>query len=115
MSYIQIEIGGKLRGLKFSQGTLILFEDSIKSYDEAEMKAFASHKLVWAALKTNCMIKGEEVEFTFADVFDWVESLTEDVLLKIHAAFNESQGFAKDLPEDKKKVKTKITKKAVTG
>lgn len=115
MSYIQIEIGGKQRGLKFSQGTLILFQDSIKSYDEAEIKAFASHKLVWAALKTNSIIKGEEVNFSFADVFDWVEGLSEEVLLKIHAAFNESQGFAKELPEGKKKVKTKTTKKTVTG
>jgi len=115
MSYIQIEIGGKQRGLKFSQGTLMLFQDSIKSYDEAEKKAFASHKLVWAALKTNSIIKGEDVDFSFADVFDWVESLSEEVLLKIHAAFKESQGFAKDLPEDKKKVKIKTTKKAVTG
>ena len=119
MNYLQLEIGGKKRGLKFSQGTLILFQDSIKNYSESEIKAFASHQLVFAALKTNCIIKGDEVDFTFENVFDWVEQLHEEELQKVLVAFNESQKFKVDIPvekkaEDEKKKKVTAIKQTAT-
>ena len=112
MSYIEIEIGGKKRGLKFSQGTLMLFKDSIKDYTDEDVLIFSPFRIVWAALKANCIVKGELVDFTFENVYDWVEKLSEEDLQIILSAFNESVGFNKnDNVEDEKKKKEKVKKK----
>lgn len=113
MSYIQIEIGGKLRGIKFSQGTTILLQDSpVMDMDEAERKAFGVQYIIWAGLKTNCAIKGErltktvevdgkptEVKVTTEDVFEWVEKLTPEVITEVVDLYAEVNAFKEKLPQ----------------
>lgn len=108
MSYIQIEIGGRKRGIKFSQGTNILLQDKLTDMDESERKAFGVQYIIWAGLKTNCIIKGErltkdvvalgppeeagkekEVPATIEDVFEWVEKLPQEVILDIVNLYTE--------------------------
>jgi hypothetical protein len=112
MSYIQIDIGGRLRGIKFSQGTNILLQDRVMLMDEDERKAFGVPVIIWAGLKTNCVIKGErftkteddkEVSATFEDVCEWCEKLPVDVTLDIVNLYSEVNPVKEDAPDDEKK------------
>lgn len=109
MSYIQIEIGGKLRGLKFTQGTTILLQNSpVIEMSESERMAFGTQYIIWAGLKTNCAIKGErftktvdaaEVAATIEDVFEWCESLDVKIKEDVINIWVEVNAFKAELPE----------------
>lgn len=120
MSYIQIEIGGRLRGVKFSQGTNILLQDRVLLMDEDERKAFGVPVIVWAGLKTNCVIKGErftktivpldnltdnekEVPVTFEDVCEWCEKLAPEITLDIVNLYSEVNPAKEDVPDNAEK------------
>ena len=141
MSYKQIEIGGRLRGLKFSQGTNALLRDVAKAWSEQEQDAFGAYAIIWAALKANCIIKGEqftktvdnpeynesdtkspkviEVPATLEDVCDWADKLHPSVYLELLDIFNSVNGFKVDEPEtvvkdEEKKSETVNTNSSVT-
>lgn len=120
MSYIQIEIGGKLRGLKFNQGTLMMY---LQYADKENFAGTAVYALVWAALKQNVYVKRvdlvdeEEKEIngkkeiiqnpiTFETVCDWVDSLSDESVTAIMNCFKETESYKKLIPkidEDSKK------------
>jgi hypothetical protein len=106
MSYIKINIGGKERGLKFNQGALITFQSKI---DPENIAATTGYALVWAGLKANAYVKGEEFTETFETVCDWVDELPEETILEVIKTFQETQAYQKLIPEEKGK------KKLVTG
>lgn len=110
MSYIKIEIGGKERGLKFNQGAIHIFQSKI---DSENIAATTGYALIWAGLKANAYVKGEEVDFTFEQVCDWCDELSEDTIIKIITCFQETQQYKKLIKpeaasnaddEDKKKL-----------
>ena len=77
---MQLELGGKLRGLKFNIGTLNYIQE-IMAIDPFEYQAQStSYKdllpyainIIHAALLSNCQSKGEEPDFTHADIVAWV-------------------------------------------
>lgn len=115
MSYIQIEIGGKLRGLKFDQGALIEFKLKAK---DSENPMFLAYALVWAGLVSNAFRKGEDFIHTFEDVCDWADKLNKDDIEKISSAFKSTQTFATTDEgkgaTSKKKLVQKNTSKAAT-
>lgn len=119
MNYIQKKIGGKLRGLKFNQGTDIEFFSKNGSNTNAIFRCYA---LVWAALVCNCFVKGEEVDFTFENVCDWCEELPETekekFYLDIMDVYKSVHKFEEDLPkeenDDKKKLNTESTESSVS-
>jgi len=88
MSYIQIEIGGKLRGLKFNQMAAVIIGQKV---DIDNYQATAGYAMIWVGLKANCYVKGEEADFTFEQVCDWVDEVPQEVLLKVITAFQETQ------------------------
>ncbi len=100
MSYIQIEIGGKLRGLKFNQGALITFRESV---DLNNYAASASYAIVYAGLIGNSIVKREEfvnedqTPITFEQVTEWVDKLDDDVLVSVIEAFKKSESYKKAL------------------
>lgn len=111
MSYIQIEIGGKLRGLKFNQGAIISMATILDRIPEEDKISFGAYALIYAGLKGNCIVKGEEIDFTFEQVSDWVDALSPDVINKVSETFNETQKFRNDLPKtDEKPAKKKALK-----
>jgi hypothetical protein len=115
MSYIQIEIGGKQRGLKFSQGTDMLLRSKLKGLTEDQISAVASYRVVWAGLEMGCLFNEQEIDFTFQDVSDWVEKISAEELNKVLDAYNKLQEYTKEIPEkDKKKLKKEIIKQTVT-
>ncbi len=83
-------------GLKFSQGTHILVQDRLEGFDVSDVKAFGGYAVVWAALKANCIIKGEPVDFTFEQVCEWCDELGEGQYSDILNAYQESVGYKKD-------------------
>lgn len=93
MSYLQIEIGGKLRGLKFNQYAVITMA---KLVDLDNYEASAGYALIYAGLRANLYVKREEPDFTFEQVCDWVEDLSQETLTKIMEVWQETQAF-KDL------------------
>lgn len=106
MSYIQVEIGGKLRGLKFNQYAHILIQEKI---DPDHATASINAALFYGGLKGNCFVKGEEPDFTFEDVNDWIEELPEDVIMSVYniymntTAFLRAKALQESSEEDKKK------------
>ena len=74
MSYIQIEIGGKLRGLKFNQMAVEVFTQHLS---EVGFDTSTVYAMVYAGLTANCYQKQQEVDFTFSDVIDWVDAIVD--------------------------------------
>ena len=71
-NYIQIEIGGKLRGLKFNQLALEVYNENI---DYERPMASAVYATFYAGLLGNCYVKKVEPDFTFEQVTDWVDEI----------------------------------------
>lgn len=112
MSYIQVEILGKLRGLKFNQGALMTFKDKTDLSNEQGTIMYA---LFWAGLKACAHAKeveltrtegDKEVPVTFEDVCDAVDLLSVEVQTSVWECFRESvvyQTKLKPLIEDAEK------------
>ncbi len=117
MNYIQIDIGGKLRGWKVNQLTLEEWSKRMGSTNTS-----ALYSAVYAGLFANCYVKNEEPDFTFENVCDWTDGLiaTNDgmkVVELIKETFEKSDAYIQSLKRlqelkdaidvDKKKVRKK--------
>jgi hypothetical protein len=104
MSYIQIEIGGKLRGLKFNQYAVV----TMAQYADLEnYEATAAYAMIYAGLKACLYVKREESDFTFEQCCDWVDQLGTDQILKIYEVFAETQVYKNLIEKGKPEVVTK--------
>jgi hypothetical protein len=103
MSYIQIDIGGKLRGLKFNQGANAEIQSKISSIGNNPV--FIAYTVIWAGLVSNAFVKGEEIDFTFEQVCEWADKLDIETTTKISECYVSTLDFQKDLPEEKSKKK----------
>lgn len=106
MSYIQLELGGKARGLKFNQMAVITMTNYL---DFQNLAATYGYALIYAGLVANCYVKREEPDFTFEQVCDWVETLTPEQLTEVRTVFESTQTF-KTLQESQEP-KEEMTKK----
>jgi hypothetical protein len=111
MNYKQMKIGGKPRGLKFNQMTVVTMTQYLDFNNSAATYPYA---LVYAALYANCYVKREEVDFDFEKVCEWVEELSMEQIIEIRDAFEATQAFRNLIPQEekseemtKKKQKTK--------
>lgn len=119
MIFKEIEIGGKLRGLVFSQGTNMLARQQAKDYTDDERIAFGGYCILWAALKANCIVKKIECDFTFEDVINWADKLSIETYTDLITANNEMNEFQADvnqpeLSDEEKKSKTETIVPIVT-
>lgn len=71
MSYTQITIGGKERGLKFNQLAIEL----IAKYNSTDTASAFIYALFYGGLMGNLYVKREEADFTFEQVCDWVDEM----------------------------------------
>lgn len=106
MSYLQIEIEGVKRGLKFNQMTLVIMSEYTDAKNEVASSPYA---LFYAALYANCYVKREEPDFDFEKACDWFDKLEKENIESLTKAFNESISFQKDLPKEKKSKVKKTT------
>ena len=114
MSYIQINIGGQDRGLKFNQGAHIMFTDLV---DRDNIKASAGYALIYSGLWANCFVKRLEPDFTFEQVCDWCETLDEKTYMDVLECYKKTQSYQKDIPEsadDDLKKNNEVTEPIVT-
>jgi hypothetical protein len=91
--YIQLELGGKKRGVKF--GNYALFEYSkltntgvVEFNEQNPIKLCAD--LVYCGLKNNCLLKRETEDFTYEDVVAWVDEMPITQITEITQVFEES-------------------------
>jgi hypothetical protein len=71
MSYIQIEIGGKQRGLKFNQ----LAIEIISTHNDGGSTSAFMYALYYGGLRGNSYVKREEPDYNFEQVCDWVDEM----------------------------------------
>ena len=112
MSYIQKEIGGRLRGLKFN--TLSLREFMLK-VDWERYAYTANYAMIWAGLFSNAYAKQEEVDFTFEQVIDWCDELTQtdfDEISNVMASTESYKKFMEAIDQHKSAVETPDEKKS---
>lgn len=92
-----LELGGKVRGLKFNVGTLKCLRD-VSGIDPMEYKAESNSfevlipyatNILYAALLSNCLSKKEEPDFTAEDIKGWVDELTVTDLTAVILKYNE--------------------------
>lgn len=112
MSYLQIEIGGKTRGLKYNQ----LAIEVMAKYNDTETASAFMYALIYGGLRGNTYVKREEPDYTFEDVCDWVDNLENknEIILEATNKLTETQLFknlvkdnGEEVVEDKKKVSKK--------
>lgn len=84
MSYIQLNIGGQPRGLKFNK--LALLEMQSKT-DWARIDKTSAYALIWGGMVGNAYVKQTEIDFTFEQVCDWVDEMAEADILMADACF----------------------------
>lgn len=107
--YIQVELGGALRGLKFNNKALIVLSKEL-DYDEIE-GSFA-YCLVYAGLIANAFVKRQEFTESFETVCDWVDSMNPADLMKIKEAFEQAQPFKELTASTEKMTKKKQKNKS---
>jgi hypothetical protein len=91
--YIQLELGGKKRGVKFGNYALMEYS-KINNTGVAEFNEQNPIKLcadlVYCGLKNNCFIKKEIEDFTQDDVLLWVDDMPMTQITDIIKVFEES-------------------------
>lgn len=115
MNYIQIEIGGKLRGWKVNQMTIEIWS---KLMNNDAFGASTTYGAVYGGLIANCYVKQEEPDFTFENVCEWVDELQfndagRKVLESVKKVFEESQQYISVI--DKLNVELDKIKKEADG
>lgn len=108
MSYLQIELGGKTRGLKFNQLAIEL----ISSYNDTKTNTGFVYAMIYGGLMGNTYVKREEADYTFEEVCDWIDEIQnkEELVAKVTAALTDTQTF-KSLIKQQEKEETKDKKK----
>lgn len=96
MSYIQKQIGGRLRGLKFNT---LAIREFLRTVDWERYSSTANYAMVWAGLYGNAYAKREEVDFTMEDVIDWLDAMTQQDMDEISAVMAEVHAFKALLPK----------------
>lgn len=110
MSYIEIKIGGELRGLKFNQLAYINF---YKKVDQEDYVGTFHYAAVWGALKATAYVKGLEFTENWETVCEWVDAISVEDKEKITHEFSSTATFknlVKDGSEEKEPPKKKTLK-----
>jgi hypothetical protein len=71
MSFIQIELGGKLRGLKFNQ----LAIEIIGQHNTTNTGTGFIYAMFYGGLRGNSYVKSEEPDYNFEQVCDWIDEM----------------------------------------
>lgn len=114
MNFIEIELGGKLRGLKFNNYAIEQFQRKMFKNESALTEgsnAATVYGIFFAGLTANCFTNDVEVDFTYKEVEDWVDEATDDDVKKVCDLFAETNVYKKWLDKVKEAVKSETDKK----
>lgn len=98
-NYLQVNIGGQLRGLKFSNGAYVTFYETV---DHNNYLASFYYAVIYAGLKANSYAKREEFTESFETVCDWVDAMSEEDKAAALKVFSETEYWKKQIDEGKK-------------
>jgi hypothetical protein len=118
MSYIQINIGGKDRGLKFNQLAL----EILAKYNDNQTTTAFIYAMIYGGLKGNSYVKHEEPDYTFENVCDWVDNLVDkdSKILEISNVLTSTNMWQemlkknKEIEEQEEEEKKKVSKSNAT-
>lgn len=110
MSYIQINLGGKPRGLKFNQEGIEIFFRRI-NWDE-RTAASEVYAAFYGGLCANIRVKGSDEVISYEDCCDWVDELTEPEKEEVMKVMGETVKYKEAL--DKIKDRIRLLADAVT-
>jgi len=113
MSYLQLELGGKLRGLKFNQ----LAIEIISTHNDNSTNSAFMYAMIYGGLMGNSYVKREEPDYTFEEVCDWVDEMANknDAITKVTEVLTSTQVWknlvkaGEQIEEEKKKVNNVTT------
>lgn len=113
MSYLQLELGGKLRGLKFNQ----LAIEIISTHNDNNTQSAFMYAMIYGGLMGNSYVKREEPDYTFEDVCDWVDVMENkaDAVAKVTEVLTSTQVWknlvkaGEEITEEKKKMNSATT------
>ncbi len=109
MSYVQIEIDGIKRGLKFNN---YAFNVARKKIVADDVEGTSGYAFFWGGLVANCYVKSEQPDFTFEQEVDWYDKLTTEQAEGISLAIQETQQYkdsvkTEDVTDEEKKTSVK--------
>jgi hypothetical protein len=91
--YIQLELGGKKRGIKFGNYALMEYSKingtGVVEFNEENPIKLCSD-LIYCGLKNNSYIKKEIMDFTMDDVLIWVDDMPMSQVTDVINLFEES-------------------------
>jgi hypothetical protein len=91
--YIQLELGGKKRGIKFGNYALIEYSKltggGVVEVNEVNPLKLCAD-LIYCGLKNNCYIKKEKEDFTHDDVILWVDDIPMTKVTEVIQVFEQS-------------------------
>jgi hypothetical protein len=100
--YIQLELGGKKRGVKFGNYALVEYSKlngtGVAEFDETNPIKLCAD-LVYCGLKNNCFIKKEIEDFNQEDVLAWVDDMPMAQITEIIQVFEESVRVSQGITE----------------
>lgn len=110
-NYISVELGGKVRGLKFGVRAILTAAKMLNislselKFDFSDFKTQAT--VIYCGLVSNCALKREDIDFTIEDVEIWADDLSLIKLTEIFKVFADSLSGepSETKKSDKKKVK----------
>jgi hypothetical protein len=122
MSYIQIELGGKLRGLKFNMYALEEYtkrianalDRAIKKNSTDISQATLVYACVYSGLIGNCYAKEIDQDFTFEDVTDWVDAASNADLEAACNCLSETERYKEKLKAIEGVAPAEVVKKKAT-
>lgn len=117
--YIQADVLGRRRGLKFGMlaaQRIMLEAQKLNASLGTEVDVALVPVIVYWGLFNNCYVKREDPDFTFEDVCDWVDANMEkhELFADIIKSFYDSRivkGQAEEQADDEKKSSTSQPRK----
>lgn len=121
--YIEVEIGGMQRPIKFGMGAWKIFTEvtgkSLDQMGEINWIEF-SGVIIYAGLMQAALVSGRERDFTLNHVYDWLDEMPDETYKAIMATLAESKVLGRTFKDmiagqetepDKKKVNRKSSAK----
>ncbi len=116
MNYIKVNLNGVEQGLKFN---MLAYTEFYNKIDLANWEGSFHYAAVWAGLKTNAHMKGQEFTTAYEEVGDWVDEMSKEdkeALTKVFLETSVFKSLVEDgTPEEKDDTPPEIKKKKSTN
>lgn len=107
MSYLQIEIGGKLRGWKVNQLAVEIWSHHMP-FDLVLVDSAMLYAVVYGGLRGNSVVKNEDPDYTFEKVTEWVDEMPKvkrkELSQQLQELFAESNSYKEWLEDYKERL-----------